>query len=342
MNQITNKKKKKKRKIVTENKTKSSQNLEFITYSSAPKKILNSSPSNKNIINNNKDSLFKKNEYIINKDNEYKNGKIKILKYNNSEKKFLKKKINNKIENLVYKVNNSINQINNDFTNEELNLMNYEDAIKYDKRTYLDYYWSLLKKKQLILFALVNKDDYNLMSLKIILLFLSFSLYLTINCFFFSDSTMHVIYKDNGYYNIFNQIPIMIYSTLISTVINMIFKKLSLSQDKLLKIKKEKNVNIAKEKSIKMLSCLKIQFLIFFTISLLFMLYFWYFISCFCAVYINTQKILFADTSISFGLSMLYPFGLNLLPGLMRIPALREKKKDKKCLYKMSTIVSLI
>ena len=37
---------------------------------------------------------------------------------------------------------------------------------------------------------------------------------------------------------------------------------------------------------------------------------------------------------------MLYPFGLNLLPGLFRIPALRAK--NKKCLYKTSLIVALI
>ena len=39
---------------------------------------------------------------------------------------------------------------------------------------------------------------------------------------------------------------------------------------------------------------------------------------------------------------MLYPFGLNLLPGILRIPALRSENKNKKCLYKISTIVALI
>ena len=72
------------------------------------------------------------------------------------------------------------------------------------------------------------------------------------------------------------------------------------------------------------------------------MLFFWYFISCFCAVYENTQKILIKDTLVSFALSMVYPFGLNLLPGFFRIPALRDEKADKKCLYKISTYVALI
>ena len=55
-------------------------------------------------------------------------------------------------------------------------------------------------------------------------------------------------------------------------------------------------------------------------------------------VYKNTQMILIDDTFISFGLSMLYPLGLNLLPGLFRITSLRIKGKDKECLYKISTI----
>ena len=76
--------------------------------------------------------------------------------------------------------------------------------------------------------------------------------------------------------------------------------------------------------------CLKIKLGIFFSLSLLLMSFFWYFISCFCAVYKNTKTILLIDTIISFTLSMVYPFGLNLIPGLGRIPALRAKEKNKK------------
>ena len=72
------------------------------------------------------------------------------------------------------------------------------------------------------------------------------------------------------------------------------------------------------------------------------MLFFAYFISCFCAVYKNTQIILIKNTLLSFTLSMIYPFGLNLLPGLFRIPALKASNKDKKCLYKISKIIAII
>ena len=228
------------------------------------------------------------------------------------------------------------------YTSQELNSMEYKDALKNDKRTYLQYYWSLIKKKQLILFTLVNDDDYNLIIIKSALFLLSFSLYITINGFFFTDETMHVIYKTNGIYNIISQIPKIFYSTLVTAVVNMILKNLSLSEASMLEIKKEKKYHKAQKKSKEVWNCIKIKVVVFFILSFLLMDFFWYYISCFCAVYRNTQIILIKDTLLSFGLSMIYPFGLNLLPGIFRISALRSRKKDKECLYKLSLIVALI
>ena len=84
-----------------------------------------------------------------------------------------------------------------------------------------------------------------------------------------------------------------------------------------------------------------IKFIIFFILNISFLLFFWYFISCFCGVYRNTQMILIKDTLVSFAISMLYPFGLNLLPGIFRIPALRSQNKEK-CLYKISVLLAII
>ena len=61
----------------------------------------------------------------------------------------------------------------------------------------------------------------------------------------------------------------------------------------------------------------------------------------FGAVYINTQFHLLKDTLVSFGLSLLYPFGLCLLPGLFRIPALSDPKKKREYLYKFSKILQI-
>ena len=86
--------------------------------------------------------------------------------------------------------------------------------------------------------------------------------------------------------------------------------------------------------------CLLIKFILFFIFSFLFLLLFWYYISCFWAVYKNTQLYLIEDTAISFGISLIYPFALNLMPGLLRIYSI--KNKDKACLYRISKILQLI
>ena len=46
------------------------------------------------------------------------------------------------------------------------------------------------------IFSFLPSNDFNLMAIKISLLLLSFSLYFTINGFFFSDETMNKINKD--------------------------------------------------------------------------------------------------------------------------------------------------
>ena len=85
-----------------------------------------------------------------------------------------------------------------------------------------------------------------------------------------------------------------------------------------------------------------IKFNLYFFISFLFILFFWYYVSTFCAVYKNTQIILIENTLSSFFLTLIYPFVLNLLPGIFRIPALKAVKKDKAGLYKIGNIISLI
>ena len=194
----------------------------------------------------------------------------------------------------------------------------------------------------MILFAFWPNDDYNLTVIKISILILAFSLYFTINGFFFSDETMNKINEDKGAFNFLFQIPQILYSTLISAIINLILKRLSLTEKQILIIKQEHNYKEAENKSKKVKLCLKTKLLLFYIISSLLMLFFWYFISCFCAVYKNTQIILIKDTLISFGLSMLYPFGLNLFPGMFRIPALRAINKNMKYLYQLSGFVALI
>ena len=154
------------------------------------------------------------------------------------------------------------------------------------------------------------------------------------------DNTMHKIYEGKGLFSIVVQIPQIIYSTLISVIINKIMKLLALSESDILKMREEKNIEKALEQSKKTYSCLQIKLNIFNIVCLLFMIFFWYYISCFCSAYKNTKIILIEDTFFSFTITLFYPIILNLLPGLFRIPSLKSNKKIG--LYKISNYIALI
>ena len=153
---------------------------------------------------------------------------------------------------------------------------------------------------------------------------------------------MHQIYIDEGSFNFIYQIPQILYSSLISNVIYIIIKTLSLSEKNVLEIKKEKNIDNLDNKSKDILKCLYIKIQLFFTFSFILLLFFWYYISCFCAVYKNTQLHLIKNVSITLTLSLLYPFGIYLIPGALRIASLRRNKNNRECLYKFSLILQLI
>ena len=124
--------------------------------------------------------------------------------------------------------------------------------------------------------------------------------------------------------------------------LNTSLKILALSNKSIIKLKKNKNKKNVIERGDILNHTLRIKFILYFILSFIFLLFFWYYLSMFGAVYINTQFHLLKDTLVSFGLSLLYPFVLCLLPGLFRIPALSSPKKKREYLFKFSKILQMI
>ena len=238
--------------------------------------------------------------------------------------------------------NGSINILKlNDY---ELNSLSYKDALKYDKRSYSEYFLSLLKTKQLVIFTFFQTNDYNSQHIKKCLFFFSFALYYIVNALFFNDSTMHKIYEDKGTFNLVFQLPQLFYSTIISTSITKILAFLSMTEKNIVDIKKEKekSLELSTQNMEKLTECLIIKFRFFYIIDFLFLIIFWYYISCFCAVYKNTQVYLLEDSIISYFTSLLYPFAFNIIPTILRINALKAENTDKDCLYKISSFLTII
>jgi len=252
-----------------------------------------------------------------------KNLKIKYNKKENTNQKEIMKKKNHK--GIL------------DYTDSELNSLDYQEALKKDRRTYIQYYISLIKQKQSILFSFYPNKDFNSQIIKSFLFFFFYASDMTINALFFTDDTMHKIYIDSGSFELSYQLPQIIYSFLISYVINFIIQYLSLSEDAIISIKTQKHINLNNYK--KLISNMKTKFCLFFIITFILLLMFWYYITCFCCIYENTQIHLIKDSLMSFIISLIYPFFINLIPGIFRISSLRDKKSNKLCIYKLSQVI---
>ena len=220
----------------------------------------------------------------------------------------------------------------------ELNYLNYEEALLYDKRTYYSYYISLLKMNHPILLAFYPYKDYNIKIIKMDLFFQSFAIYFAINTLFFNKSSIHKIYEDGGVYNISYFIPQIILSFIISFFISDVIKYLFLSGRNILELRYMSNLK--NEKIINIKRCLKIKYILFFILSEIFLILFWYYLSSFCAIYQNSQVYLIKNTLISFTLSLFFPIIINLFTSLLRLNSL--KNKNKKCIFKISKIMQTI
>ena len=282
----------------------------------------------------------KKNGKSINNKIKYK--KISIHK-NYHERKSEEKHINGKKYETKMKlkqkdIKNSYNKKENNvkYIEEEINGFSYNLAKKYDKRTYCQYYISLLKTQHNLICALFNNNDYNSGIIKIDLFLIGFSIDYTINALYYNDDTMHKIYKNKGNFDFETQIPIAVYSAIISTILNTPLNILALSNDSIINFKQNntKINNIKKGKNL--INILIIKFSVYFVISFLFLLFFWYYISIFGVIYRNTHFHLLKDVILSFGLSLIIPFGFYLLPGIFRIPSLSNGDKKREYLYNFS------
>ena len=276
-------------------------------------------------------------------------------KKKNSQKNFLGLSANdNEVQKNNKKNNSTMFQINNKNkekekskikpdTDYELNWLSYKEAIKYDKRSNCEYYGSLLSCKQLFIFTFCSFNDYNSGVIKKFMLFLSFALHYTVNALFFDESNLHQIYEDEGKYNFKYQISFILFSAIISTVfLRLLLQFLVLTDKEVLKVKNQNNKALAINMKKNQLKYIKIKFAIFFVLNFILLVLFWYYLTCFNAIYQNTQVYLIENTFISFGFSLFYPFVINIFPVIIRMNSIHAENKKREYLYKISQIMQLI
>ena len=213
----------------------------------------------------------------------------------------------------------------------DLNTMTYKEALKYDKRTFSEYYFSLIKTRNYIIFSFCPNKDYNSTIVKISLFLIFFSIFYFINALFFDEPTIHKIYEDEGFYNFIYLVPHIFCSFAISHTLNTVIKFIFLSERNIYEIKRQKMIY---DDTDKIKRRLIIKYICFYCIGSIFLMFLWYYLSSFGAVYQNTQIYLIKNTSISFAVSLVYPFIINIFTAILRKSAL--KGKNNELLFKLS------
>ena len=114
-------------------------------------------------------------------------------------------------------------------TDYELNDLEYDEALELDNRNFLKIYWYLLKREHIIIFTFFNWNDYNFFSIKLSKLFLSICSDMAFNVFFFSDESMHNIYVSGGENDFIGQLAQMVYSTIVSQILQIFINYLTMT-----------------------------------------------------------------------------------------------------------------
>ena len=229
--------------------------------------------------------------------------------------------------------------------NFELNNLDYEEACVFDKRSFCTIYWSVLKREHLALVTFLSWKDYNLFYIKIEKFLILFCVDMTMNGLFFVHETMHRKYTSGEDFTFIQKLPQILFTLIVSHILEVILCFFSMTdvhiyQIKELDYKDKKNG----EKIVDILNCIQIKLTIFFIFTFLLFLFFWYFISAFCAVYQNTQKIFLRDTMISFLSSLIDPFFIYGLTTILRRISLSNICKNNcccGCVFKISDIIPI-
>ena len=203
-----------------------------------------------------------------------------------------------KSEDNIFSENNiNINNVNlkkvNIYNDYEINNLEYSQALNLEnnKKNFFEIYKSQIKMNHIIIYTFFINDDYNSTTIKICLFLFWLCSEFFISCLFFNDKTMHKIYEDEGTYNLFYQLPKIIYSILISKLLIYLLTFLSIIEKPISKIIQEKETKSSIKKNIiyNMILYLKYKLIIFFILIIISYLLFWYYLSSFCAVFKNSQ-----------------------------------------------------
>ena len=174
--------------------------------------------------------------------------------------------------------------------------MEFDDAIKRDKRSFCEYYLDNLKEKQMIANTFIADDPIKNRLMKLILFNLNLVLYIVINGLFFSEvyisKLYHIEKKDENFFSFLpRSIDRLIYSNIVSVFIAYLIDFFFIEEKKIIGIFKrdKESKEILKRNIIELVKELKRRYIGFVVFVFILLILFLYYLLCFNYVYPKSQ-----------------------------------------------------
>ena len=203
------------------------------------------------------------------------------------EPKFFDKNINFNKYNLLKLKKNCGNIDMDDYLKTDLDDLEYDDAIKEDKRNFCEFLCQRLYEKQIILNTFFFNDNIRPMSIKIILQLLTIDLYFVINGLFFSEEYLSELFNSTEEETFFSYIPRSIdrflKMTIVGFIIEVIIDCIFIEEKKVKRIfLREKDDPIQLKYEIAMIiKSIKVRYIILIFISFFISIISWFYVNCF-------------------------------------------------------------
>ena len=201
----------------------------------------------------------------------------------------------------------------------ELNGVPYTQALRIDKRNYIEMFFSVLFHEISIIDIFYYKNPYNHLSLTLSIYIFELCLDLTLNCLLYTDDVVSVKYNNNGSIGFFTSLSLSFMSNIFASIIAFIVGKLADYGDILEMILK----NSIKQKQyflniIKFKKYLALKLTGFFILQAIKNLCMCYYLMIFCTIYHQTQGSIMVNYIVGIAESMLISLGLSIFTSIIR------------------------
>ncbi len=210
-----------------------------------------------------------------------------------------------------------------EYDEKQLNELDYEEAVIYDKRSFCNMLWFSLKERHTLINTFCSESNLKPFPMKLLVLIFSLSCYFVINGFLYNEEYVSQKLESKGksfYEYISDSIERILYTSIVGGVISFIIGILFNTEKKIDSAMNKYNENkiLLKGEIAKIYRISKIIILCFIIIQFILMASFTIYIFCFCYVYPNNQLDWFESSLLVIGIIQIFSLFTCFLLTLMK------------------------